>query len=51
MENVEVGFGMGGSRKKIRGDEPNKVGKKVAQLNVLLALQLRTSLVISSIVS
>jgi len=40
---------MGGSRKNFRGGEPNKVGIKVAQLNVLLALQLRTSLVISQL--
>ena len=31
------------------GGEPNKVGIKVAQLNVLLALQLRTSIVISQL--
>ena len=40
---------MGGSRKKFRGGEPNKVNIKVAQINVLLALQLRTSLVISQL--
>ena len=40
---------MGGSRKISRGGQPNIVGIKVAQLNVLLELQLRTSLVISQI--
>ena len=40
---------MGGSRKNFRGGEPNIVGIKVAQLNVLLALQLRISLVISEL--
>ena len=40
---------MGGSRKNFRGGEPTKVGIKVAQLNVILALQLRTSLVISQL--
>ena len=40
---------MGGSRKILRGGEPNKVSIKVAQLNVLLVLQLRTPLVISQL--
>ena len=40
---------MGGSRKKFRGGEPNIVGIKVVQFNVLLKLQLKTSLVISQI--
>ena len=35
--------------KKFRGGEPNIVGIKLAQLNVLLKLQLRTSLVVSKI--
>ena len=35
--------------KILGGDEPNKVSIKVVQLNVLLALQLRTSLVISQL--
>ena len=38
--------GKGGSRKNFRRGEPNIVGIKVAQLNVLLELQLRTSLVV-----
>ena len=40
---------MGGSRKNFRGGEPSIVGIKVAQFNVLLELQLITSLVISQI--
>ena len=40
---------MGGSRKKFRGGEPSIVVIKVAQFNVLLELQLITSLVISQI--
>ena len=40
---------MGGFRKKFWGGEPSIVGIKVAQLNVLLELQLRTSLVVSQI--
>ena len=35
--------------KNFRGGEPNIVGIKLAQLNVLLKLQLRTSLVVSQI--
>ena len=48
---VSKGSSMGGSRKKFRGGggEPNTVGIKVAQLNVLLELQLKTSLVMSQI--
>ena len=45
---------MGGSRKKIRwggGGEPNRVGIKVAHLNVLLELQLKSLLVISHTIS
>ena len=37
------------SRKYFRGGQPNIVGIKVVQLNVLLELQLKTSLVISQI--
>ena len=42
---------MGGSRKIFGGGggQPNIVRIKVAQLNVLLELQLRTSLVISQV--
>ena len=40
---------MGRSRKIFRGGEPSIVGIKVAQFNVLLELQLITSLVISQI--
>ena len=40
---------MGGSRKNFRGGEPSIVGIKVAQLNILLKLQLRTLLVVSQI--
>ena len=40
---------MGGSRKNFRGGEPSIVGIKVAQFNVLLELQLITSVVISQI--
>ena len=35
--------------KNFRGGQPNIVGIKLAQLNVLLKLQLRTSLVVSQI--
>ena len=38
---------MSGSRKIFRESEPNILGIKVARFNVLLELQLRTSLVIS----
>ena len=40
---------MGGSRKNFRGGQPSIVGIKVAQFNVLLELQLITSVVISQI--
>ena len=47
--NICTCTAMGGSRKNLGGGEANIVGIKVAQLNVLLELQLRTSLVISQI--
>ena len=40
---------MGGSRKIKGGGEPNIVGIKVAQLNVLLKVLLKTLLVISHV--
>ena len=46
--HIHIIVGMGGSKKNFRG-EPNIVGVKVAQLNVLLELQLRTLLMISQI--